>query len=437
MKTRTWQTFILILSIFIFATGFGIIIPVIPYYARSAGGSAFVLGLLLAVFSFLQFFCGPFWGKISDHIGRKPVVVIGLAGFTLAFIMLGLTNNLMWVFLAVIIGGALSAGIQPAAMAFIADISTPEERGGLMGAMGAAMGIGLIMGPCISSFLTPFGLSVPFFVAASIAFLTMLGVNITIQEQVASERRLKADDLLLPVFITKMIIETLKQMASALKTSMGIYLVATLAISFAIAGFEGTFSYYLMDIFKLSDVYTPVQVLGLSIPLTGPLVTGIALMLMGIVMAICQGLLVGKLINRFGEELVIMSGLIISSAGLILMLLPGNIAFIPRDVGLVIGCICVVGVGSGLVFPSLNTLISRRTDEKNQGVVLGTMASYGNFGRIFGSPIAGYTYDIYIAIPYLFSAIVMAATSVGIFVLAIASQKKDQVPVAAEQLIIR
>jgi MFS family permease len=117
------------------------------------------------------------------------------------------------------------------------------------------------------------------------------------------------------------------------------------------------------------------------------------------------------------------------------MLLPGNIAFIPRDVGLVIACICVVGVGSGLVFPSLNTLISRRTDEKNQGVVLGTMASYGSFGRIFGSPIAGYTYDIYIAIPYLFSAIVMAVTSVGIFVLAIASQKKDQAPVAAEPQI--
>jgi MFS family permease len=394
-----------------------------------------VLGLLLAVFSFLQFFCGPFWGKISDHIGRKPVVVIGLGGFTLAFIMLGLTNNLMWVFVAVIIGGALSAGIQPAAMAFIADITTSEERGGLMGAMGAAMGIGLIMGPCISSFLTPFGLSVPFFVAASIAFLTMLGVNISIHEEIARERRLTADDLLLPVFITKMIVDTVKQMSEALKTSMGIYLVATLAISFAIAGFEGTFSYYLMDIFKLSDVASDIKMLGISIPLTGPLVTGIALMLMGIVMAICQGLLVGKLINRFGEELVIMSGLLISSAGLILMLLPGNISFIPRDVGLVIGSICIVGFGSGLVFPSLNTLISRRTDEKNQGVVLGTMASYGNFGRIFGSPIAGYTYDIYIAIPYLFSAAVMAVTSVGIFMLAIASQKKDQIKIVAEPLI--
>jgi MFS family permease len=435
MKSKTWQTYTLISAIFIFATGFGIIIPVIPYYARNAGGDAFVLGLLLAVFSFLQFFCGPFWGKISDHIGRKPVVMIGLVGFTIAFIMLGLTNNLLWVFIAAIIGGALSAGIQPAAMAFIADISTPEERGGLMGAMGAALGIGLIAGPSISSLLSPFGLSVPFFVAAAVSFVTMLGVNIMIHEEVPGERRLKADDLLLPVFIAKMVVDTIEQMLSALKTSMGIYLVATLVISFAIAGFEGTFSYYLMDIFHLTDNATPVKMFGLSISLTGPLITGITLALMGVVMAICQGLLVGRLINRFGEERVIMTGLFISSVGLILMLLPGNISFIPADLGLVVGCICVVGVGSGLVFPSLNTLISRRTDDKNQGVVLGTMASYGNFGRILGTPIAGYTYEIFIAVPYILSALIMAATSIGIFILGIMTQKKEQPPVAVEALV--
>src|SRR5512147_343594 len=192
MEIKARQSLVLICAIFIFTLGFGIVIPVIPFYAKNAGADAFILGLLLAVFSFLQFFCGPFWGKISDHIGRKPVVIIGLLGFTIAFLMLGLSNNILWVFVAEIIGGALSAGIQPAAMAFIADITRPEERGGLMGAMGAAMGIGLIMGPCISSFLTPFGLSVPFFVAASIAFLTMLGVNFSIHEEVSSERQLKA-----------------------------------------------------------------------------------------------------------------------------------------------------------------------------------------------------------------------------------------------------
>jgi Major Facilitator Superfamily. len=120
---------------------------------------------------------------------------------------------------------------------------------------------------------------------------------------------------------------------------------------------------------------------------------------------------------------------------LVLMLLPGNISFVPGDIGLVIGSICVVGVGSGLVFPSLNTLISRRTDDKNQGVILGTMASYGNFGRILGTPIAGYTYEISLVVPYLLSAVVMASTSIGIFILAIMGQKKDQAPIAVETLV--
>jgi MFS transporter, DHA1 family, multidrug resistance protein len=435
MEIKARQSFVLICAIFIFTLGFGIVIPVIPFYAKNAGADAFVLGLLLAVFSFLQFFCGPFWGMISDHIGRKPVVILGLLGFTIAFIMLGLSNNLMWVFTAEIIGGALSAGIQPAAMAFIADITTKEERGGLMGAMGAASGLGLISGPFLSSILSPLGLSVPFFVAAGMSFLTLLGVNIMIKETIASERRLTASDLLLPVFIAKMIVGTFRQMFSALKTPVGIYLVATLVISFAIAGFEGTFAYYIMDIFHLTSQASQVQVFGLSLGLTGPLVTGIVFAMIGVVMVICQGLLVGRLINRFGEELVIIIGLLISAAGLILMLIPGNVSFIPADIGLVVGCICVVGIGSGLVFPDLNTIISRRTDEKNQGVIMGIMTSYGNFGRILGPPIAGYTYVINIAIPYMLSAAILAATSMGIFGLMFRSQKKDQVPAAAKSAI--
>ena len=435
MEIKTRQSLVLICAIFIFTLGFGIVIPVIPFYAKNAGADAFVLGMLLAVFSFLQFFCGPFWGKISDHIGRKPVVIIGLLGFTVAFIMLGLSDNLYWVFIAEIIGGALSAGIQPAAFAFIADITTTKERGGLMGAMGAASGVGLISGPFLSSILSPFGLAVPFYAAAAMSFVTMLAVNVMIKETIAREQRLTANDLLLPVFIAKMIVETFRQMFFALKTSIGIYLVATLVISFAIAGFEGTFAYYIMDTFQLTSNSTPVQVFGYSLWLTGPLVTGIVFALLGVVMVICQGLLVGRLMDRFGEEFVIICGLLVSAAGLILMLLPGNISFIPGDIGLVVGCICVVGIGSGLVFPGLNTIISRRTDEKNQGIMMGIMTSYGNFGRILGPPIAGYTYVINIAIPYLLSAAILAATSFGVFALMFRSQKKDQVPVAAEALI--
>ncbi len=440
MEIKRKQTVVLISAIFIFTLGFGIIIPIIPFYAKNAGADAFVLGLLLATFSFLQFFCGPFWGRISDHIGRKPVVLIGLLGFTIAFVMLGLSNNLAWVFVAEIIGGALSAGIQPAAMAFIADITKPEERGGMMGAMGAASGIGLISGPFISSILSPFGLAVPFYVAAAMSFFTLLAVNILISESVTTERRLSFNDILLPVFVAKMVVDTFRHMFLALRTSVGIYLVATLVISLAIAGFEGTFAYYIMDMFSLTDVATPVSLFGISVSLTGPIVTGIAFALMGVIMVICQGIMVGPMIKWLGEEIVILSGLLISAVGLILMLATQYrpvTTFVGHDLGLLIASIGVVSIGSGLVFPGLNTIISRRTDERNQGIIMGIMSSYGNFGRIIGPPVAGYTYVINIAVPYMISAVILGATSVGIFILAMHSQKKDQVKVAPEAVINR
>lgn len=430
MEIKSRQTIVLISSIFIFTLGFGIVIPLLPYYAKSAGADAFMLGMLLATFSFLQFFCGPFWGRISDHIGRKPVIVIGLLGFTLAFIILGLTYQMTWVFAAVVIGGALSAGIQPAAMAFIADISSPKERGGLMGVMGAASGVGLISGPFFSSVLASFGLSVPFFVAAAISFITMLCVNIMIQEPARHDKRLEIEDLILPVYIVRMVRDTFKQMFSALKTSVGIFLVATLVISFAIAGFEGTFTYYIIDMFNLTDKPSMVNVFHAQINVTGPMVTGAVFMMWGIVMVICQGFVVGKLINRFGEEHVIVWGLLIAAVGLVLMVVTqGDIRDMGHrhwsDLGVLATCICVISVGSGLIFPSLNTIISRRTDEKNQGVVMGIMTSYGNFGRILGPPIAGYTYVVNIAMPYFLSAVIMALTSVYIFLLTWGSQKKD------------
>jgi Na+/melibiose symporter-like transporter len=211
-------------------------------------------------------------------------------------------------------------------------------------------------------------------------------------------------------------------------------------ISLAIAGFEGTFAYYIMDMFSLTDVATPVSLFGISVSLTGPIVTGIAFALMGVIMVICQGIMVGPMIKWLGEEIVILSGLLISAVGLILMLATQYrpvTTFVGHDIGLLIASIGVVSIGSGLVFPGLNTIISRRTDERNQGIIMGIMSSYGNFGRIIVPPVAGYTYVINIAVPYMISAVILGATSVGIFILAMHSQKKDQVKVAPEAVINR
>jgi len=434
MEARTRQIIVLITAIFIFTLGFGIIVPILPYYTKSVGATAFDLGLLLATFSFLQFFCGPFWGKISDQVGRKPVMLVGLLGFSLAFIIIAvshdlqISNGLAVLYLAVIIGGALSAGILPAALAFVADITRPSNRAGLMGLLGAATGIGFISGPSISGLLSVFGLAVPFYAAAVISLLTAAAGYGLLPESVAPEKKLKARDMLLPLFVVHMVRDTFRQMASALWTPIGVFMAASLVISFAIAGFEGTFTYFIMDRFGLTSATSTVEILRGSFYLTGPNIMGLTFALMGLVSVICQGLIVGKAIEHFSEEKVIIAGLLICAAGLLLMLTA-------RDLLALIGFICLTSVGSGLVFPCLNTVVSRRTDEQNQGVAMGIMSSYGNFGRIIGPPLAGYAYGINMNAPYVISAAIMILSALGIGGLLWRDQKKGAEKLAPEPLV--
>lgn len=140
---------ILFLVMFLVMVGFGIIIPVLPFYAEELGASPAELGLLMAVYSFMQLLFSPVWGKISDKIGRKPVMLIGIAGLSISFFLMAIANHLWMLFFARIIGGLLSAANMPTTMAYAADITTPENRSKGMGMIGAAVGLGFIFGPAI------------------------------------------------------------------------------------------------------------------------------------------------------------------------------------------------------------------------------------------------------------------------------------------------
>lgn len=431
MEIKPLQLLVLATAVFIFTLGFGIIIPIIPYYTRSVNATAFDLGLLLATFSFLQFFCGPVWGKISDQIGRKPVIIFSLLGFAIAFSIVGMSSYLWMLFVAVALGGFFSAGISPAVLAFVADTTRPNERAKLMGLMGAMSGLGFIIGPFISSFLSVFGLSVPFFVAAFLSIFTMIGCMVLIPESISYQDLIKVRDAIKPLSMVHIIGETFRHMASELKTGVGAFLMAMLVISFAISGYEGTFTYFIMDRLGLSSATSFVPVFNSGISLTGPEAMGIMFALMGAVSVICQGLLVGRAIEKLGEELVIVAGLIICAAGLFLFLTA-------TELGAAIGYICVISVGSGLVFPCLNTVISKRTDYKNQGVAMGIMSSYGSFGRVLGPPVAGYSYVINIALPYGISAIFMLLSAIGLLVVHLREKKiKNKSEGQKPELVIR
>ena len=160
---------LLFLTMFVVMVGFGVILPILPFYAESMGATATTLGLLFASYSIIQFFFAPIWGQISDRIGRKPPLLIGLLGFSISFTLFGFATELWMLFAARILGGLLSAAVLPTAMAYIADTTDEENRGGGMGIMGVSMGMGVTFGPVIGGFLGEISPTLPFFFAAGLA----------------------------------------------------------------------------------------------------------------------------------------------------------------------------------------------------------------------------------------------------------------------------
>lgn len=391
MEIKKQQIFILSLSMFIFTLGFGVIIPVIPYYSKNLGATAFDVGMLMAVFSAMQFICAPFWGGLSDRIGRKPILMIGLIGFGISFLVIGFSTHLWMLYIAEIIGGSLSAGIWPAVLAFIADITKPNERGGLMGLMGAASGLGIIFGPAISGFLTIWGLSIPFFAASAIAF-----INLFVSFALLPETRIAGKDSILKQKTD--LSSTLVSLVTSIKTPLGFFFLLVLFISFAGAMIDGTFAFFVMDKFGLSENPSEIPLYNGKVTISGPGVMAIVFFFMGIIGIIVQGILVKRAIERYGEEKTILAGLVIASIALILLIFSSGLVTLILFTSL-------IGIGTSLVNPCLNAVISSRSDQEHQGEVLGIMGSYSSLGRIIGPPFGGFAFNINSLIPYIGSAI--------------------------------
>jgi DHA1 family multidrug resistance protein-like MFS transporter len=157
---------ILSLTMGVVMLGFGMVMPIMPFYVESMGASATELGLLVAISPFIQLVASPLWGGVSDRRGRKPVLVVGMLGYGLSMLLFGLSTELWMLFVARGVGALLSAATMPTTMAYISDSTSEQERGGGMGALGAAMGLGMVLGPALGGLLGSESLSTPFFLTA-------------------------------------------------------------------------------------------------------------------------------------------------------------------------------------------------------------------------------------------------------------------------------
>jgi MFS family permease len=292
-----------------------------------------------------------------------------------------------------VVGGMLSAGIWPAALAYVADIAPQKERGHLIGLLGAASGMGMIIGPVASCILATLSLQLPFFAAAALAFVTMPFVVVLLPESRKPDTRAEKHEKM-PLFAT-------------IKTPFGGLLLLMLFISFAIACIDGTMAFFIMDRFGLSDVPSSMPLLGGNVIITGPQVIGVIFVFAGLTGIVCQALLAGKAIRLLGEERVVIAGLLLLAAGLLLLQLAAGLASLTFY-------ICLMILGGCLINTGINTLVSNRTDDDHQGEAMGMLGAFNSLGRVLGPAAGGFAYVISMSLPYVSSAFISCLTAAAI-----------------------
>ena len=348
---------ILFLIMFVNMVGFGIIMPILPFFADNMGAGATHLGLLFAVYSVMQFFFAPAWGRLSDRIGRKPVIVIGLAGFSLSFLLFGLSTELWMLYGARILGGVLSSAALPTVMAYVADTTDDAHRGGAMGRISAAMGLGITFGPVVGGFLGEVGPAFPFFYASSTGARVCRFAGFFLPESLPESSRSAAK--LRPGTQLGM-----RGLIQALSGPIGFVLVLAFLSNFASANLQGTFALFSETQFG-----------------AGKSELGILFGAMGIAMAAAQGFLIGPIIRRWGEQRTIQLGLLCNGAGYVGFLFAVSVwTMIPS--------MLLMGLGFAAMMPSVNSWVSKRGVPEQQGMNMGIVNAFSSLGRVFG-PIAG------------------------------------------------
>jgi len=368
---------VLFLAIFVVMMGFGVVLPVLQFYARTVGATPLQIGLLATSYAFMQFLFSPVWGGLSDRVGRKPIFSIGLIGYAVSFVIFGLSHQVWQLFAARILGGILSAATLPTAMAYIGDTTSEERRGGGMGMLGAAMGLGFTIGPGIGGLLGRHNLSLPFFVGAALALVTLALSWGALPEPARHDSSAERP-------------RRVVALRRALAGPLAFYFLVTLVGAFALAGLEATYALFAQDRLHLSST-------------AGAGAIGVVFVIVGLVQAAILGGLVGRLINRWGEDRLVRGGLVLAAAGYLLITLTHNIATLAIYAA-------IAGAGHALMRPSVASLISKRTPG-GQGLSIGIMDSFDSLGRILGPTWGGWLYHLGITLPYVSATVVLVLTA--------------------------
>ncbi|HEX5454747.1 MAG TPA: MFS transporter [Stellaceae bacterium] len=373
---------ILFLIVFVDLVGFGLVIPLLPFYAERFHATPLEMTALFATYSLMAMVMAPLWGRLSDRIGRRPVLMASMLAAALAYCWLAFADALWMVFAARAFAGACAGNIA-AAQAYIADVTPPEKRARGMGMIGAAFGLGFIIGPVIGGVvagadIATADLRTPGLIAGGLSFVACLGALALLRESLKAPRT-PAHGRIAAI------------RAALARPVLARLLLVSFLVVLAFSGMETTFAWWAIAQFGW-----------------GPRPTGFIFFYVGLLSALMQGGLIGRLSKRYGEERLLLGGLV--SIGFGLLVMP-----FARDLPLLILAMTALALGMGAMQPSLNSLISRRAGDEEQGEVMGVAQSVGSLSRIIGPIVAGGLFTEFgRSSPFLWgAALIVVALAVG------------------------
>jgi DHA1 family multidrug resistance protein-like MFS transporter len=350
--------------------------PLFPIYVEEMGGSGRDLGMMMAVFSLMQLLFSPVWGNLSDAVGRKPVMLIGLVGCALSLALYAGCTHL-WMFYGVrAISGMLASATFPTAMAYIGDTTSEQDRGSGMGLVNGAMYSGMMVGPSLSGWLAEIHLTLPFFAGAGLSALLLVFVLLLLPESLPPPQRTRGS-----------IAQVLRgpglgEMWRALHGPMGYYLFLTFLLAFGLTCFWSIFGMYALERYGF-----------------GPGPVGTIMAFIGVGSAAVQMLLTGPLTRRWSERLLIRTSLAASVLGFVAILLA-------KDFFSLLITSCLFVMANSLIRPLITTLISKAATG-GQGKAMGLNNSFMSLGRIVGPTWAGFSLDMNLSLPFLSGAAIM------------------------------
>jgi MFS family permease len=342
--------YLVLLTVFIDLLGFGIIIPLLPFYAQHFGAAPTVIGLLSSSYSFMQFLFVPFWGRLSDRIGRRPIILMSVTGSFISYLIFGFADSLAILFISRMLAGFMGANISTA-QAYIADTTSFEQRAKYMGLIGAAFGVGFMLGPFIGGVMSNINYGAPGFLASGLSLANAILAYFLLPESLKDRSKPVRKLSLLNITAIR---------AAFQKRAIGNLVLIFFFYTFAFSILYVAFPLFSRERFK----YNAAE-------------SGYFFAYVGLIGIIIQGGAIGRLAKKFGEKSLMTTGLVLLLVAL---------TFVPSSHGLstLIILATLLASGSAFITPSLTSLISKYAGTGEQGGTLGVSQSFSSLGRVIG-----------------------------------------------------